>query len=267
VLRESHLLPAALYRLSRDPSRANPNPVLMAAGGASATSRQAASRFLCDDCEQRFSERGERYVLGQCARPGDEFRLRELLERQTPIAPEQGFRLYEVGELLGAHASASSLLRSSHIVTDPGVSETRRALARVFGYQSLAVVPLFCHGEALGTISLTRREPGGFTNDEVVLLQTFADQAVIAIENIRLFNELKARTDDLCMGRTRAVPGGSGGGIPGNGGCTGLAFWRFFSGRGLAIQHQGSLAQSLCSRPIRPGLFDVLIRRRGGAYW
>ena len=104
VLRESHLLPAALYRLSRDPSRANPNPVLMAAGRASATSRQVASRFLCDDCEQRFSERGERYVLGQCARPGDEFRLRELFERQTPIAREQGVRLYEVGDLLGAHA-------------------------------------------------------------------------------------------------------------------------------------------------------------------
>jgi len=39
------------------------------------------------------------------------------------------------------------------------------------------------------------------------------------------------------------VPGGSGGGIPGNGGCTGLVFWRFFSGRGLAIQnHAPSLA-------------------------
>jgi len=37
-----------------------------------------------------------------------------------------------------------------------------------------------------------------------------------------------------CIGRTRVVPGDSGGGIPGNGGCAGLAFWRFFSGRGLA---------------------------------
>src|SRR6266567_3345689 len=47
------------------------------------------------------------------------------------------------------------------------------------------------------------------------------------------------------MGRTRAVPGGSGGGIPGNGGCTGLAFWRFFPGLGLAIhRHAPSLAQS-----------------------
>src|SRR5262249_56303002 len=87
ALRESHLLPKALYKLARDPSRANPNPVLLAAGRASATSRQVAQRFLCDDCEQRFSDRGERYVVGQCPRPGGEFRRRPLLEGPKPDAP------------------------------------------------------------------------------------------------------------------------------------------------------------------------------------
>src|SRR5262249_9732423 len=63
--------------------------------------------------------------------------------------------------------------------------------ASVRGYRSLVVVPLLRHDEAIGTVSVTRREPGGFTNDEIALLQTFADQAVIAIENVRVFNETK----------------------------------------------------------------------------
>src|SRR4029077_15901985 len=72
-----------------------------------------------------------------------------------------------------------------------------RKVAVVRGYQSLVVVPLLSHDEAIGAISLTRLEPGGFTYDEISLLQTFADQAVIAIENVRLFTELEARNRDL----------------------------------------------------------------------
>jgi signal transduction histidine kinase len=46
-------------------------------------------------------------------------------------------------------------------------------------------------------MNVSRRDPGGFSADEISLLQTFADQAVIAIENVRLFNELEARNRDL----------------------------------------------------------------------
>jgi signal transduction histidine kinase len=63
------------------------------------------------------------------------------------------------------------------------------------------VVPLLRHDEALGSIGVNRREPGGFTDDEIALLQTFADQAVIAIENARLLSALQARTQEL----TRSV--------------------------------------------------------------
>jgi signal transduction histidine kinase len=68
-------------------------------------------------------------------------------------------------------------------------------------------VPLLRHGEAVGTIGVSRREPGGFTADEIALLQTFADQAVIAIENARLLTELQARTEDLTrsVGELRAL--------------------------------------------------------------
>src|SRR5215472_10877470 len=73
--------------------------------------------------------------------------------------------------------------------SDPRLSETGRAAYRSRGSRSQAIVPLLRRDEAIGTIAVTRREPGGFSDDEIALLQTFADQAVIAVENARLLNE------------------------------------------------------------------------------
>nr|MCU0921588.1 GAF domain-containing protein [Burkholderiaceae bacterium] len=64
-----------------------------------------------------------------------------------------------------------------------------RELARARGFRSLLFCPLVREGQSVGMISVTRREPGPFAPHQVALLQTFADQAVIAIENVRLFNE------------------------------------------------------------------------------
>jgi GAF domain-containing protein len=75
--------------------------------------------------------------------------------------------------------------------------ELARSVARARGYQSQVAVPLLHHEAAFGTISVARRASGGFTEDEIALLQTFADQAVIAIENARLLSELQARTGEL----------------------------------------------------------------------
>ena len=57
--------------------------------------------------------------------------------------------------------------------------------------------PLVSNGTPIGRISVTRKEPGSFADHHIQLLQTFADQAVIAIENVRLFDEVQARTEDL----------------------------------------------------------------------
>jgi two-component system NtrC family sensor kinase len=70
-------------------------------------------------------------------------------------------------------------------------------IARVRGFRSMLFSPLMNNGTLIGTIGVTRVEPGTFSDHHVQLLRTFADQAVIAIENARLFDEVQAKTRDL----------------------------------------------------------------------
>ena len=53
----------------------------------------------------------------------------------------------------------------------------------------MLMVPMIHHEQVVGVITVTRRSPGAFGEDAVALLKTFANQAVIAIENVRLFKE------------------------------------------------------------------------------
>jgi signal transduction histidine kinase len=80
---------------------------------------------------------------------------------------------------------------------EPSAMDYVRQAGRLLGFRSGVTVPMLREGEAVGAISVTRREPGHFSDAEVGLLKTFADQAVIAIENVRLFTELEARNRDL----------------------------------------------------------------------
>jgi signal transduction histidine kinase len=73
---------------------------------------------------------------------------------------------------------------------------TRENAARE-GFRALVAAPLLRRGTAIGTILIRRLEARPFSDKQIVLLQTFADQAVIAIENTRLFEEVQARTREL----------------------------------------------------------------------
>ncbi|MCA9846273.1 MAG: GAF domain-containing protein, partial [Dehalococcoidia bacterium] len=74
-------------------------------------------------------------------------------------------------------------------VAEPDAPENTRRLVERIGNYSLLSAPLMHEGGALGALWLSHRPPRPFDDKEIALLQTFADQAVIAIENTRLFRE------------------------------------------------------------------------------
>ena len=95
------------------------------------------------------------------------------------------------------------------VETDPIVPESLRATWRTRGFRSLLLVPLMRSKTTIGMINATRKQPGTFAPHHVQLLQTFADQAVIAIENTRLFNEVQAKTRDLTEALTYQTGSGN----------------------------------------------------------
>ena len=76
------------------------------------------------------------------------------------------------------------------------ISEGQRT-SRATGYRTILVCPCCAKDESIGAIMLRRTEVNPFSDKQIALLQTFADQAVIAIGNVRLFEEVQAKTRDL----------------------------------------------------------------------
>jgi two-component system, NtrC family, sensor kinase len=95
----------------------------------------------------------------------------------------------------GRAASTGEVSHIPDVLQDPDylLSEAQR----LAGYRSNLAVPLLRENKVIGVFVLGRPTPGPFTERQIELVKTFADQAVIAIENVRLFDEVQAKTRDL----------------------------------------------------------------------
>jgi GAF domain-containing protein/anti-sigma regulatory factor (Ser/Thr protein kinase) len=99
------------------------------------------------------------------------------------------------GTLVGRVAVEKRTLQIPDVFGDPEFPN--RETAKIVGFRSIIGTPLLRDGEQIGFISLHKETIGPFTAKQIQLLENFADQAVIAIENTRLFEEVEARTREL----------------------------------------------------------------------
>jgi signal transduction histidine kinase len=132
---------------------------------------------------------------GECfqiaAQHGMPARVRELLSGPLRPHPEIGLGRMLRGEhlVINQDMAGEAVYRAG----DP----VRRAMVDLGGARSAAQIALRKDDALIGALIIYRPELGSFTDKQIALLQSFADQAVIAIENVRLFDEVQARTREL----------------------------------------------------------------------
>ena len=145
----------------------------------------------CRLCDAVFANavRYDGSLIHNMAEHGFTAEGREMLRRAFPmtVSPET---------ISGRTILAGTVIEIEDIRLDPDATVSRE-LSHAMGYRAQISVPLLKDGAAIGAITLARREPGRFPERQLSLLRAFADQAVIAIENVRLFTELEARNTEL----------------------------------------------------------------------
>jgi GAF domain-containing protein len=150
------------------------------------TLTESAARLCLADRGVIFQRDGDLYRLGANYGFSDKAALQYAAEH--PLRAERG-------SVTGRVALEGRAIHVADVLTDPEYTLT--GYQSSFGYRSIVGVPLLREGETIGILALTRDDVNPFTGKQIELATTFADQAVIAIENARLLNELRQRTDDL----------------------------------------------------------------------
>src|SRR5262245_23445670 len=146
---------------------------------------QSATR-LCEAQDAFiFLRDGELYRVA--ARYGFSPEFQEYTEKR-PITVDRG-------SAVGRTAIDGRLVHIPDVLADPEYA--RQDAQKIGGYRAVLGVPLLRERNVVGVIFLTRAAPQPFTAKQIELVETFADQAVIAIENVRLFDEVQARTREL----------------------------------------------------------------------
>jgi two-component system, NtrC family, sensor kinase len=141
---------------------------------------------LCDaECAFIFRKVGGTYRLA--ANYGFSEEYRQFME-QHQILPGRD-------SLAGRTALEGRTVHIPDCLADPEYTWSKAQ--KIGGFRTMLGIPLLREGVPVGVIALTRSLVAPFTDKQIELLTTFADQAVIAIENVRLFDEVQARTREL----------------------------------------------------------------------